>query len=146
MGWKGWKRCVRGHKSILTLRTRHLFVTCIEKYVDDVKQGEKDNPDFVITMMRPTCHVKEETNKNNFLDSFKGYNSLLNSLGLKVEPYWVLPSHIQAHYSAKLNDDISLKWFFENFDKKFSVDSKFISSFFFSDLTIASFFSRDFCN
>ena len=69
--------------------------------------------------------VKEETNKNNFLDSFKGYNSLLNSLGLKVEPYWVLPSHIQAHYSAKLNDDISLKWFFENFDKKFSVDSKF---------------------
>ena len=69
--------------------------------------------------------VKEETNKNNFLDSFKGYNSLLNSLGLKVEPYWVLPSHIQPHYSAKLNDDVSLKWFFENFDKKFSVDSKF---------------------
>tara|TARA_B100001540_G_scaffold311957_1_gene332282 strand:+ start:3488 stop:5176 length:1689 start_codon:yes stop_codon:yes gene_type:complete len=69
--------------------------------------------------------VKEESSKNNFLDSFKGYNSLLNSLGLKIEPYWVLPSHMQAHYSAKLNDDVSLKWFFENFDKKFSVDSKF---------------------
>lgn len=69
--------------------------------------------------------VKEGINKNNFLDSFNGYNSLLNSLGLKIEPYWVLPSHAQPHYSAKLNDDISLKWFFENFDKKFSVDSKF---------------------
>ena len=69
--------------------------------------------------------VKEEINKNNFLDNFNGYNSLLNSLGLIIEPYWVLPSHIQAHYSAKLNDDVSLKWFFENFDKKFSVDSKF---------------------
>ena len=41
--------------------------------------------------------VKEEINKNNFLDNFNGYNSLLNSLGLIIEPYWVLPSHIQAH-------------------------------------------------
>ena len=69
--------------------------------------------------------MKEEINQHYFLDNFEGYKSIVNSLGLKIESYWALPSHTHAHYSGKLTDDISLKWFFENFYKKFSVDSKF---------------------
>ena len=60
-----------------------------------------------------------------YLNSFYGYNSLFGSLGFQVESYWVLPSHSKPHYSGKVVDDVSLKWFFQNFDKKFSVDTKF---------------------
>ena len=46
----------------LTLRKRHFFV--IEKYVEDVKQEEKDVPDLLESIMRPTDPVKEELRKN----------------------------------------------------------------------------------
>ena len=69
--------------------------------------------------------TEEEIDYEYYLDSFYGYNSLFGSLGFQVEPYWVLPSHSQPHYSGKVVDDVSLKWFFQNFDKKFSVDTKF---------------------
>ena len=99
----------------------------VRDYLNEVKDHLNDDGCLCLAIKNKEgiTIVKEEINKNNFLDSFNGYNSLLNSLGLIIEPYWVLPSHVQAHYSAKLNDDVSLKWFFENFDKKFSVDSKF---------------------
>ncbi len=99
----------------------------VRDYLNEVKDHLNDDGCLCLAIKNKEgiTIVKEEINKDNFLDSFKGYNSLLNSLGLIIEPYWVLPSHVQAHYSAKLNDDVSLKWFFENFDKKFSVDSKF---------------------
>jgi hypothetical protein len=99
----------------------------IKDYLSRIKNNLNDDGCLCLAIKNKEgiTIVKEESSKNNFLDNFKGYNSLLNSLGLKIEPYWVLPSHMQAHYSAKLNDDVSLKWFFENFDKKFSVDSKF---------------------
>ncbi len=42
-----------------------------------------------------------------------------------MDPYWVLLSHSEPHYSGKIGDDVSLKWFFQNFDKKFSVDTKY---------------------
>ena len=42
----------------LYLRKRHFFV--IEKYVEDAKQEEKDVPDLLEAIMRPTCLVKEE--------------------------------------------------------------------------------------
>ena len=42
----------------LTLRKRHFFV--MEKYVEDVKQKEKDVPDLPEPIMRPTDLVKEE--------------------------------------------------------------------------------------
>ena len=51
-------RCVQGHKNKLTLRKRHFFV--IEKYVEDVKQDEKDVPDLPESIMRPADPVKEE--------------------------------------------------------------------------------------
>ena len=69
--------------------------------------------------------IEEEIDYEHYLDSFSGYNSLFGSLGFQVEPYWVLPSHSKPHYSGKVVDDVSLKWFFQNFDKKFSVDTKF---------------------
>ena len=40
----------------LTLRKRHFFM---EKDVEDVKQEEKDVPDLLESIMRPTCLVKE---------------------------------------------------------------------------------------
>ena len=69
--------------------------------------------------------TEKETDYESYLDSFYGYNSLFNSLGFQVDPYWVLLSHNEPHYSGKIGDDVSLKWFFQNFDKKFSVDTKF---------------------
>ena len=45
-------------KRKVSLRKRHFFV--IEKYVEDVKQEEKDVPDLLEPIMRPTCLVKEE--------------------------------------------------------------------------------------
>ena len=48
----------RDTKSKLTLRKRHFFV--IEKYVEDVKQEEKDAPDLLEAIMRPTDPVKED--------------------------------------------------------------------------------------
>ena len=69
--------------------------------------------------------IEDDINNKTFSDSFYGYNSLFNSLGFQVKSYWTLPSHRKPHYSGKIEDDISLKWFFQNFDKKFSVDTKF---------------------
>ena len=40
------------------LRRRHFFV--IEKYIEDVRQEEKDVPDLLEAIMRPTDPVKEE--------------------------------------------------------------------------------------
>ena len=48
----------------LTLRKRHFFA--IEKYIEDAKQKEKDVPDLLASIMRPTCLVKEELRPNLF--------------------------------------------------------------------------------
>ena len=48
----------RTHKKKLYLRKRHVFV--IETYIEDVKQDEKNSPDLLESIMRPTCLVKEE--------------------------------------------------------------------------------------
>ena len=42
----------------LTLRKRHFSV--MEKYIEDVKQKEKDVPDLLEAIMRPTDPIKEE--------------------------------------------------------------------------------------
>ena len=41
----------------LTLRKRHVFV--MEKYIEDPRQEEKDVPDLLEALMRPTCLIKE---------------------------------------------------------------------------------------
>ena len=43
-------------------RKRHFFV--IEKYIEDTKQEEKDVPDLLEAIMRPTDPVKEELRRN----------------------------------------------------------------------------------
>ena len=45
-------------KRKLYLRKIHFFV--IDKYVEDVKQDEKDVPDLLESIMRPTDPVQEE--------------------------------------------------------------------------------------
>ena len=46
----------------MTLRKCYFFV--MEKYVEDVKQDEKDVPDLLESIMRPTDPVKEELRRN----------------------------------------------------------------------------------
>ena len=48
----------RDTKRKLYLRKRHFFV--MEKYIEDAKQEEKDVPDLLESIMRPTDPVKEE--------------------------------------------------------------------------------------
>jgi SAM-dependent methyltransferase len=67
---------------------------------------------------------KEVNEDEMFSSGFYGYNSLFNSLGLKIKSYWVLPSHKKPHHSGRIDDDISLKWFFNNFSKVFSIERK----------------------
>ena len=51
------------HEKKLYLRKIHFFV--IEKYIEDVKQDEKDVPDLLELVLRPTCPVKEELRTNS---------------------------------------------------------------------------------
>ena len=50
------------HEEKLYLRKRHFFV--IEEYGEDDKQEEKDVPDLVESIMKPTCLVKEQLRQN----------------------------------------------------------------------------------
>ena len=58
MGCKGGRREDTLTKRKLYPTRRHFFV--IEKYVEDVKQDEKDVPDLLESIMRPPGLVKEE--------------------------------------------------------------------------------------
>ena len=67
----------------LTLRKRYVFV--IEKYVEDVKQDEKDVPDLLESIMRPTCLVKEELRPN--LSKLSQFESKIHKI--KVSTFWI---------------------------------------------------------
>ena len=58
MGWRGWTSGGSDTKRKLYPRKRHFFV--MEKYIEDAKQEEKDVPDLLEAIMRPTDPVKEE--------------------------------------------------------------------------------------
>ena len=60
----GWTPGVDDTKRKLYLRKKHDFVT--EKYIEDVRQEEKDVPDLLEAIMRSTCPVKEELRQNLF--------------------------------------------------------------------------------
>ena len=67
---QGSRRRPGTHKKKLYLRKIHFFV--IEKYIEDVKQEEKDVPDLLESIMRPTDPVKEELRLILFkMDKFK---------------------------------------------------------------------------
>ena len=58
MGWRGWTSESAESKRKLYLRKRNFFV--MGKYIEDARQEEKDAPDLLEAIMRPTCFVKEE--------------------------------------------------------------------------------------
>ena len=60
---RGWHPGHGDTKRKLYLRKRHVFV--IEKCIEDAKQDEKDVPDLLESIMRPTCFVKEELRTNS---------------------------------------------------------------------------------
>ena len=69
--------------------------------------------------------AKNEVSDDNYIETFSDYDSIFKKLNFVVEPYWVLPSFQKSHYSGSINDDISLKWFLDNFDKFLFNDTKF---------------------
>jgi SAM-dependent methyltransferase len=99
----------------------------IQDYLNNIKEFLNDKGCLCVAVQNKTGIkvINEEVDSDTYSNNFNGYNLLLNSLGLHVDSYWALPSHNQANHSGKISDDVSLKWFFHNFDKKFFVDKKF---------------------
>ena len=58
MSWREWASVSGDTKMKLTLRKEYFFV--IGKHIEDVKQGQKDVPNLVESIMKPTAPVKEE--------------------------------------------------------------------------------------
>ena len=59
--WKwvggGGQLWVHTHKRKLSLRKKHFVV--IEKYVEDIRQGQKSGPDLVGSITKAPCLLKE---------------------------------------------------------------------------------------
>ena len=83
MSWRGWASGGSDTKRKLYLRKRHVFV--IEKYVEDAEQEEKDVPDLLEAIMRPTCLVKEELRP--ILSKLSQFGS--NITKIKVSTFWI---------------------------------------------------------
>ena len=83
MGWRGWASGGSDTKRKLYPRKRHFFD--IEKYVEDVKQEEKDVPDLLESIMRPTDPVKEELRQKLFkIDQFES-----KIKKMRVSTFWI---------------------------------------------------------
>ena len=83
MDWRGLRGVSRDTKSKLTLRKSNFFV--IEKSIEDVKQDEKDVPDLVESIMRPTCLVKEELRP--ILFKMNRFGSKISKV--EVSTFWI---------------------------------------------------------
>ena len=57
----------------------------MEKFIEDARQKEKDVPDLLEAIMRPTCLVKEELRQNLFKMSQFGSNITK----IKVSTFWI---------------------------------------------------------
>ena len=73
----------RDTKRKLYLRKNNIFV--MEKCIEDAKQEEKDVPDLLEAIMRPTCLVKEELRPILFKSSL--FESKI--LKIKVSTFWI---------------------------------------------------------
>ena len=79
----GWTGVDSGCPQKLYLRKRNFFVT--EKYIEDVKQEEKDVPDLLESIMRPTDPAKEELLRILFkMDQFRP-----KIIKIKVSTFWM---------------------------------------------------------
>ena len=85
MGWRGWTRCVQGHKKQVDPKKNTLFVTSIEKYVEDVKQEEKHVPDLLEPIMKASGLVKEELRP--ILCKLNQFGSKITKI--KVSTFWI---------------------------------------------------------
>jgi len=47
--------------------------------------------------------------------SFQEYIQMFKKLDFKIKSYWGLPSEDRPYFSSKMDDEISLKWYFQNF-------------------------------
>ena len=83
MSWRGWTTQAADTKRKLYPRKRHFFV--MEKYIEDARQEEKDVPDLLEAIMRPTCLVKEELRQNLFKMSQFGPEIPK----IKVSTFWI---------------------------------------------------------
>ena len=85
--WKwvggGWAVRAYTHKKKLYLSKIHVFV--IEKYVEDARQEEKDVPDLLEAIMRPTCLVKEELRP--ILCKISQFGSKITKI--RVSTFWI---------------------------------------------------------
>ena len=70
------------HKEVVPKKNA-LFV--MEKYIEDARQEEKDVPDLLEAIMRPTCLVKEELRPNLMKLSQFGPEILK----IKVSTLWI---------------------------------------------------------
>ena len=61
MSWRGWTTQAADTKRKLYPRKNNFVM---EKYIEDARQEEKDVPDLLEAIMRPTCLVKEELRQN----------------------------------------------------------------------------------
>ena len=79
----GWRGVDSGCPQKLYLRKRHFFV--IEKYIEDVKQKEKDVLDLLESIMRPTDPVKEELRRILFkMSQFRP-----EIIKIRVSTFWM---------------------------------------------------------
>ena len=79
----GWRGVDSGCPQKLYLTKRHFFV--IEKYIEDVKQKEKDVPDLVESITRPTDPVKEELRR--ILFKMSQYRPKI--IKIRVSTFWM---------------------------------------------------------
>ena len=83
MGWRGWTPGLTLTNRKLSLGKRYFFV--IEKYVEDVKQEEKDVLDLLESIMRLTDPVKEELRR--ILFKMSQYRS--ETIKIRVSTFWM---------------------------------------------------------
>ena len=78
-----WRGVVALCDNKLTLSKTHFLV--IEKYVEDVKQEEKDVPDLLESIMKGSGFVKEELRPNLF--KLSQFGSKISKI--KVSTFWI---------------------------------------------------------
>ena len=75
----------RDTKRKLYLRKSNFFV--IEKCIEDARQEEKDAPDLLEAIMRPTCLVKEELRQNLF--EMSQFRPEITKIRFEITKIWV---------------------------------------------------------
>ena len=83
MSWRGWTTQAADTKRKLYPRKNNFFV--MEKSIEDANQEEKDVPDLLEAIMRPTCLVKEELQPN--LSKLSQFASKLSKI--EDSTFWI---------------------------------------------------------